>query len=154
MATMAHRTMKRMSCCPRLKKGRRLTLQKLLPKQHFTQPPPRYTEASLVKELEKRGIGRPSTYASIISTILDRKYASIEQRKLLPSELGLLITDLLVENFPHILDVGFTANLEEQLDKIEEGELDWIQSLQDLLPAVQPGIGTGCQRNAGYQERA
>lgn len=115
---------------PPIEKGETLTLQDLLSKQHFTQPPPRYTEASLVKELEKRGIGRPSTYASIISTILDRSYVSREQRKLIPSELGLLITDLLVENFPQILDVGFTANLEEQLDKIEEGKLDWIQSLQ------------------------
>ncbi|GAK58540.1 DNA topoisomerase I [Candidatus Vecturithrix granuli] len=115
---------------PPLEQGEKLNLLDLISKQHFTQPPPRYTEASLVKELEKCGIGRPSTYASIISTILDREYVSREERKLIPTELGLLITDLLVENFPQILNVGFTANLEEQLDKIEEGELNWIQSLQ------------------------
>lgn len=115
---------------PPLEKGEKLNLLDLISKQHFTQPPPRYTEASLVKELEKCGIGRPSTYASIISTILDREYVSREERKLIPTELGLLITDLLVENFPQILNVGFTANLEEELDKIEEGELDWVQSLQ------------------------
>ena len=117
---------------PLLEKGELLKLLELMPKQNFTQPPPRYTEASLVKELEKKGIGRPSTYATILSTIVDRQYVAIEKRKLIPSELGMLITDLLVENFPKILDVGFTANLEEQLDKIEEGKLDWIQSLQEF----------------------
>ncbi len=117
---------------PRVEKGELLNLLEVVPKQHFTQPPPRYTEATLVKELEKKGIGRPSTYAAIISTIVDRQYVSREDRKLTPSELGMLITELLVENFPKILDVGFTANLEEQLDKIEEGRLNWIQSLQDF----------------------
>ncbi len=117
---------------PLVEKGELLELLKVVPKQHFTQPPPRYTEATLVKELEKKGIGRPSTYATIISTIVDRKYVDREARKLTPSELGMLITDLLVENFPKILDVGFTANLEAQLDKIEEGSLDWIQSLRDF----------------------
>lgn len=117
---------------PLLEKGELLKLLDITPKQHFTQPPPRYTEATLVKELEKKGIGRPSTYATIISTIVDRNYVERKERKLTPSELGMLITDLLVENFPKILDVSFTANLEEQLDKIEEGELDWIESLRDF----------------------
>ena len=122
---------------PPLKEGDVLKLLELLPKQHFTQPPPRYTEASLVKELEKKGIGRPSTYASIMSTIVERQYVNLEQRKLTPTELGMLITELLVENFPKILDVDFTANLEEQLDKIEEGSLDWVQSLQQFYQPFQ-----------------
>ncbi|MCP4396277.1 MAG: type I DNA topoisomerase [bacterium] len=122
---------------PALEKGDVLKLLELLPKQHFTQPPPRFTEASLVKELEKKGIGRPSTYASIMSTIVERQYVILEQRKLTPTELGMLITELLVENFPKILDVDFTANLEEQLDKIEEGSLDWVQSLQQFYQPFQ-----------------
>lgn len=122
---------------PPVEKGDILDLKELLPKQSFTQPPPRYTEASLVKELEKQGIGRPSTYASIISTIVDRQYVALENRKIKPSELGMLITDLLVENFPKILDVGFTANLEEQLDKIEEGELNWVKSLSAFYQSFE-----------------
>ncbi|PIE33450.1 DNA topoisomerase I [candidate division KSB3 bacterium] len=131
-AEQDEKSQKKDTLLPLLKEGDALKLLELLPQQHFTQPPPRYTEASLVKELEKKGIGRPSTYAAIISTIVDRQYVTIAQRKLTPSELGMLITELLVENFPKILDVGFTANLEEQLDKIEEGQLDWTQSLHDF----------------------
>ena len=117
---------------PPVEKGDALDLKDLMPKQHFTQPPSRYTEASLVKELEKQGIGRPSTYATIISTIVDRQYVAIQARKIVPSELGMLITDLLVQNFPQILDVSFTANLEGQLDKIEEGEVNWVKSLHEF----------------------
>ena len=117
---------------PLLEKGELLKLLALTPKQHFTQPPPRYSEAALVKELEKKGIGRPSTYASILSTIEERQYVTKQERKFTPTELGMLVTDLLVENFPKILDVGFTANLEEQLDQIEEGKLNWIKSLHDF----------------------
>ncbi len=117
---------------PLLEKGELLNLLALIPKQHFTQPPPRYTEASLVKELEKKGIGRPSTYATILSTLEGRQYVTKEDRKFIPSDLGMLVTDLLVENFPKILDVGFTADLEAQLDKIEEGKLHWIKSLRDF----------------------
>lgn len=117
---------------PQLQEGEVLTLLDLLPKQHFTQPPPRYTEATLVKELEKCGIGRPSTYATILSTIEERQYVTKDRRKFIPSELGMLVTDLLVENFPKILDVGFTANLEEQLDQIEEGKLEWTDSLHNF----------------------
>lgn len=115
---------------PVVEKGEVLDLLSLTPKQHFTQPPPRYTEATLVKELEKRGIGRPSTYATILSTIEERQYVTRVERKFVPSELGLMVTDLLVENFPKVLDVGFTADLEEQLDQIEEGQLNWVQSLR------------------------
>jgi DNA topoisomerase I len=117
---------------PILEKGETLKLLGLTPRQHFTQPPPRYTEASLVKELEKKGIGRPSTYATILSTIEERQYVNKEDRKFIPTELGLMVTDLLVENFPKILDVGFTADLEEQLDQIEEGKLNWVQSLRNF----------------------
>ena len=88
--------------------------------------------ARQIKELEKQGIGRPSTYSTIISTIVDRQYVAIQARKIVPSELGMLITDLLVQNFPHILDVSFTANLEGQLDKIEEGEVNWVKSLHEF----------------------
>jgi DNA topoisomerase-1 len=97
----------------------------LTPKQHFTQPPPRYSEASLVKALEERGIGRPSTYASIIATILDREYVARAEKLLVPTELGAAVTDLLVKHFPDILDPGFTAAIEERLDDVAAGERAW-----------------------------
>ncbi|MGA1841400.1 MAG: type I DNA topoisomerase [bacterium] len=114
---------------PPLREGEDLTLKELSPKQHFTQPPPRYTEASLIKELEEKGIGRPSTYAAILSTILNREYVISKERQLYPTELGFIITDLLVENFPQILNVKFTAMMEDRLDQIEEGKEDWIGAL-------------------------
>lgn len=114
---------------PDLKVGDTLELQKLDPKQHFTKPTARYTEASLVKELEKRGIGRPSTYASIISTIQDRGYVHVENRRFFAEKMGDIVTDRLVENFSDLLDYGFTAKMEEQLDDIATGELSW----RDLL---------------------
>jgi DNA topoisomerase-1 len=104
----------------------------LLPKQHFTQPPPRFTEASLVNELEKLSIGRPSTYASILSTLRDRKYVADQDRKFMPTELGTMVNDLLVQCFPDILNVKFTAQLEDKLDKIEEGQHNWIETLQNF----------------------
>ena len=89
------------------------------PKQHFTQPPPRYTEASLVKELEKEGIGRPSTYAAIINTIHARQYTTVDSKKRFsPTELGMTVTKILVENLPKIMDIKFTAHMEEHLDKV------------------------------------
>lgn len=115
---------------PPLTVGEVLTLLELDPKQHFTQPPPRFTEASLVKLLEERGIGRPSTYAQIMSTIQDRGYVRREKGTLFPTELGLHVTDLLVPLFPGIMDVEFTAQLEEDLDKIEEGETSWTATIQ------------------------
>jgi DNA topoisomerase I len=100
--------------------------------QKFTQPPPRFTEGTLIRELEERGIGRPSTYATILSTILDRRYVSKDDGKLCPSELGELVTERLVLHFPRILDVDFTASMEEALDKVEEGSEDWKKLLADF----------------------
>ena len=114
---------------PPLVEGEVLKLRALDPKQHFTQPPPRYTEASLVKALEERGIGRPSTYAQILSTIQERGYAHRERGTLFPTELGMQVTDMLVPHFPEVMDVEFTAQLEESLDKIEEGAADWVETV-------------------------
>jgi DNA topoisomerase-1 len=116
---------------PDLQKGDALNLLSLDPRQHFTQPPPRYTQASLIKELDEKGIGRPSTYAAIISNILDREYVSQnESRQLLPTDLGFLVTDLLVESFPDILNVEFTASMEDELDKIEIGKEKWTKAMK------------------------
>ncbi len=117
---------------PPLTDGERLKLRALDPKQHFTQPPPRYTEASLVKTLEELGIGRPSTYAQILSTIQDREYVRREKGTLFPTELGMLVTDSLVPHFPEVMDVEFTAGLEESLDRIEEGKADWVETVADF----------------------
>jgi len=115
---------------PPLAEGDRLKLQKLDPKQHFTQPPPRFTEASLVKEMEENGIGRPSTYATILATLQTRDYVEKVDGKFVPTELGLTVTDLLVEHFKDILDVKYTARMEEELDEIEEGRLDYVDALK------------------------
>ena len=116
---------------PNLQKGDALKLLAMEPRQHFTQPPPRFTQASLIKELDEKGIGRPSTYAAIISNILDREYvAQNESRQLVPTDLGFLVTDLLVESFPDILNVEFTAGMEDQLDKIEEGKEKWTKTMK------------------------
>ncbi len=114
---------------PPLEVGEVLKLLALDPKQHFTQPPPRYTEASLIKTLEEQGIGRPSTYAQILSTIQDRGYVRRERGTLFPTELGMQVNDLLVPHFPEVMDVEFTAQLEESLDKIEEGDADWVETV-------------------------
>lgn len=100
--------------------------------QHFTQPPPRYSEASLVKTLEELGIGRPSTYASTLSTIVDRGYVRLEDRRFYPEDVGEVVTDLLVEHFPEIVDVGFTAKMEDELDDIAEGKMGWVQVLDEF----------------------
>jgi len=115
---------------PKLTEGQALDLRSLLPRQHFTQPPPRFSEATLVKELEENGIGRPSTYAAIISTIVDRNYAEKEKGRFHPTELGLLVNDLMVASFGDIVDVGYTARMEEELDEIEEGRLNWVEALR------------------------
>jgi DNA topoisomerase-1 len=109
--------------------GETLQLVKLDPSQHFTKPAPRYTEASLVKELEKRGIGRPSTYAAIISTIQDRGYVRVENRRFFAEKMGDIVTARLVENFSDLLDFSFTARMEESLDKVADGEIDWMALL-------------------------
>jgi DNA topoisomerase-1 len=111
---------------PELSPGDPLDLLKLLDEQHFTQPPPRYTEATLVKALEEKGIGRPSTYAPILSTIQDRLYVEKIEKRFQPTELGLVVNDLLVEHFPDIVDVEFTAGLEEKLDDVARGEQAWV----------------------------
>jgi DNA topoisomerase I len=111
---------------PELENGTPLDLLELLPEQHFTQPPPRYTEATLVKMLEEKGIGRPSTYAPTLSTLMDRQYVERLERRFEPTELGRIVNRLLVENFPDIVDVEFTANLEEKLDDVARGEQAWV----------------------------
>jgi DNA topoisomerase-1 len=117
---------------PPLTEGETLVLIKLDPKQHFTQPPPRFSEALLVKTLEEKGIGRPSTYAAIISTIQERDYVQKVENKFRPTELGVLVSDLLVNHFPVIMDVAFTAKMEEELDKIEEGQMPWVDAVKDF----------------------
>ncbi|NLW07437.1 MAG: type I DNA topoisomerase [Clostridia bacterium] len=134
---------------PSLKVGQVLGLANLEPKQHFTQPPPRYTEASLVKTMEELAIGRPSTYAPTIETILQRGYVVREQKQFIPTELGRVVVVLLKQHFPDIIDVEFTAQMEEQLDLIEEGKLPWrkvladfYQPFQQLLERAEKEIGT------------
>ena len=117
---------------PDVKKGDILTLDKLDPSQHFTKPPPRYTEASLVKELEKKGIGRPSTYASIISTIQDRGYVKLENKRLFAEKMGDIVTDRLTASFPDLMDYTFTAALEDKLDHVAEGDTDWKDVLDNF----------------------
>lgn len=117
---------------PPLEENQVLHLIKLDPTQHFTQPPPRYTESSLVKALEENGIGRPSTYATIMTTILEKDYVVKDKGKFAPTELGMRVTDLLVVSFPDILNIEFTANMENHLDAVEEGEEKWVQVLEDF----------------------
>jgi len=125
---------------PALEAGQKLTLRQLKPEQHFTEPPPRYNEASLVKELEERGIGRPSTYAAILSTIQERQYVTKVGGKFTPTEIGLVVTDLLVENFRDIFDVQYTARLEEELDEIEEGKEGWTDALADFYKKFEKDL--------------
>lgn len=112
---------------PPLEVGKELTLVELCPEEHHTQPPPRFTEATLVRELEKHGIGRPSTYAPIIETIRKRDYAALEQRRFKPTDIGFAVCDLLSEHFPNVVNLKFTATMEEELDGIEEQRSDWVQ---------------------------
>jgi len=117
---------------PPLTEGDVLKLIKLDPKQHFTQPPPRFSEALLVKTLEEKGIGRPSTYAAIISTIQERDYVNKVENKFRPTELGVLVNEMVVTSFPVVMDVAFTARMEEELDKIEEGQMPWVAVVKDF----------------------
>jgi DNA topoisomerase-1 len=117
---------------PVLNEGEVCRLQKLLNEQHFTQPPPRFSEATLVKELEEQGIGRPSTYAAILSTIQDKKYVEKLEGRFRPTELGRVCNELLVKHFPHELDIAFTATLEDKLDQISEGGMNWKTVLADF----------------------
>lgn len=127
---------------PELKEGMKLLLDRLEPEQKFTQPPGRYTEASLIKELESLGIGRPSTYAPTISTIQDRQYVEREGRTLFPTDLGILVTDLLEENFRNIVDTDFTAQMEDKLDDVEAGKEDWVKVLSDFYGPFHEQIET------------
>jgi DNA topoisomerase-1 len=117
---------------PQLTEGEALELLALTPRQHFTQPPYRFSEATLIKELEEKGIGRPSTYATILATIKEKEYVRLEKGKFFPTELGCLVNDLLVVNFPDIFDIEFTAQMEENLDRIEEGDKDWVEALKEF----------------------
>jgi DNA topoisomerase-1 len=122
---------------PPLEKGERLKRKSIDPKQHFTQPPPRYTEATLVKELEEKGIGRPSTYAPILETIQKRGYVLLEDKRFVPSELGEIVIELIGEFFPEILNVEFTAHMEEDLDLVEEGKANWVDILERFYRPFQ-----------------
>ncbi len=125
---------------PDLDKGEVLNMKQILPEQHFTQPPPRFTEAMLVKELEEKGIGRPSTYASIISVIKDRDYIRNEEKRLVPSELGGLVSGLLVDNFPDIMTEEFTAQMEDKLDQIEDGKMEWVDTLKSFYEPFEKDL--------------
>jgi DNA topoisomerase-1 len=117
---------------PQLTEGEVLDPEELLPRQHFTQPPPRFSEATLVKELEENGIGRPSTYATILATIMNKDYVVKENRRFSPTELGFLVNDLVVTSFDDIINNGYTAQMEEKLDRIEEGDLHWKDALNEF----------------------
>ncbi|MFO0751872.1 MAG: type I DNA topoisomerase [Thermodesulfovibrionales bacterium] len=118
---------------PSLQEGDALRQADIKPVQHFTQPPPRYTEATLVKTLEEKGIGRPSTYAAILSTIQDRKYVEKnEDRRFFPTELGIVVNDLLVDKFPELIDFNFTARMEDELDEIENAKMRWVDVINDF----------------------
>ena len=125
---------------PVLTEGQKLTLKGLDAEQHFTEPPPRFNEASLVKELEERGIGRPSTYSAIISTIQERQYVQKVGGKFIPTEIGFVVTDLLVENFKDIFDLQYTARLEEELDEIEDGKERWTDALAEFYKKFEKDL--------------
>ena len=124
---------------PIVKEGEKLTLRKLMPKQHFTQPPPRYNEATLIKALEAKEIGRPSTYASILGTI-QKEYVTKEQARLIPTDVGRLVNALLIAGFPNIVDVEFTKGMEQKLDTIAEGKVGWIDTLREFYPPFQTAL--------------
>lgn len=125
---------------PTLKAGDKLALKKLLPRQHFTQAPPAFNEASLIKELEEQGIGRPSTYAETVSTIQKRKYVELQDKKFRPTLLGRIIAGLLVDSFPKLLNTRFTAEMESLLDRIEDGKASWTETLKDFYGPFQSDL--------------
>ena len=126
---------------PAVTQGEELKLRALKPEQHFTEPPPRYNEATLVKKLESDGVGRPSTYASILSTIQEREYVTKEGGKFKPTELGMVVTDLLLESFNDIFDVRYTARMEQELDEIEDGKLDWREAMGEFYERFMKDLG-------------
>lgn len=131
---------------PPLSKDEILKLLKLLPNQHFTQPPQRFTEATLIKMLEEKGIGRPSTYAPTITTITARGYVTREKKQLLPTELGSVVTDIMTEYFPNIVGIAFTADMEKDLDEIEEGEIDWVKIVEDFYGPFEKTLKTADEK--------
>ena len=130
---------------PELHKANALRCLGLQPDQHFTQPPPRYTEATLVRTLEEKGIGRPSTYAPILSIIVDRNYVTKEQGRFTPTQLGKVVCDQLTSHFPSIIDAGFTATMEENLDNIASGESEWVPVLRDFYGPFQEALATATE---------
>jgi DNA topoisomerase-1 len=136
---------------PQVREGEILRLESIRPEQHFTEPPPRYTEATLVKELEEKGIGRPSTYAAIISTIVEREYVTKDGGRFAPTMLGERVSVLLVKSFEDIFDVGFTARLEEELDEIEEGKMPWRQSVQEFWDRFTVDLDKAGQEMLSYK---
>jgi DNA topoisomerase-1 len=122
---------------PVLREGDALDLHQITPEQHFTQPPPRFTEASLIKDLEERGIGRPSTFVSIVSTIQDRGYVEQQERRFVPTWLGETVNELMLKHFPEIVDTNFTADMERRLDGVEEGKQGWTEFLKDFYAALR-----------------
>jgi DNA topoisomerase-1 len=141
---------------PELEKGEILKVLKILPLQHFTQPPPRYTEATLIKELEKHGIGRPSTYAPILTTIQERNYVKKDEKKrFYPTAVGILVNDLLVKHFPEIVDINFTAKMEDDLDKIANGEKGWVETLREFYEPFSENLNKKYKeiRGAGILEK-
>src|SRR5690606_39608492 len=142
-----HRTLDDLAPLPAIEAGQECRVIELVPAQHFTQPPPRFSEASLVKELEKLGIGRPSTYAQIISTIVDREYVKLEQKRFHPTPLGETVAQLLVRLFPDLFDVRFTSGMENELDRIEEGDLDWREVLGEFYGPFQRQLQEGEKRS-------
>ena len=131
---------------PKVEKGEELKLNSLTPNQHFTEPPPRYTEATLVKALEEKGIGRPSTYASIMSVIQDREYVEKVEGKFRPTELGMIVNDLLVESFAELFNVQYTARMEEELDEVEDGKLAWTAALKEFYDKFTVDLKTAQHR--------
>jgi DNA topoisomerase-1 len=125
---------------PLVTQGEELRFKSIEPEQHFTEPPPRFNEATLVKELESDGVGRPSTYASILSTIQEREYVKKDGGKFVPTELGMLVTDLLLENFKNLFDITYTARMEEELDEIEEGKMDWREAMSEFYERFQKDL--------------
>jgi len=125
---------------PLVTQGEELRFKAIEPEQHFTEPPPRFNEATLVKELESDGVGRPSTYASILSTIQEREYVKKDGGKFVPTELGMLVTDLLLENFQNLFNITYTAGMEEKLDDIEEGKIDWREAMSEFYEQFQKDL--------------
>jgi len=136
---------------PQVKEGEELRLESIRPEQHFTEPLPRYTEATLVKELEEKGIGRPSTYAAIISTLVDREYVTKDQGRFTPTLLGERVSVLLVKNFEDIFDVNFTARMEEELDDVEEGKRSWRDSVKEFWDRFEEDLENAADKMASYK---